>query len=1050
MNQRETSTGIIAWFAKNSVAANLLLLSVIVMGLMSLGYLRQEAFPSMDPDSITVSVTYNSGDPKQAEEGLAIKIEDALESVPGIKRITSTSNASGTSVTIEKNSDYDLDTLLTDVKNKVDAINNFPSDAEKPVIEKARMQDHAIWVQLYGDADRATLQSLAQQLKTDLLQQSSIRDLTIEATSDPVVSIEIDEGNLQAFGLTLSDIEDAINAESSTPLTTSLRNSEKTVRLKVADQVYDINNFARIPMITTSKGAVIRLGDIATVSDSFDEDTFTLSRYNQQSGMSIEILMDEYGDVTKIAEQANQVVHSWKERNLLPSGIKIETWYDQSLMIKDRLQLLVKNALSGIALVFLVLALFLNVRVAFWVAAGLPFVFFGTLLFMTDSFTNLTINELTTFGFIMALGIVVDDAVVIGESIYDTRRKQGDTLENTILGAKKVALPTVFGVLTTVAAFMSLSNVTGGLGQIFAQFATVVTICLLLSMVESKLILPSHLAHLNTHRDAQKGIWSRIQNGADSILQAFNYRIYTPLIKICLKLRYAVIILFLSLLILVASLPISGGVKMAFFPDIPRDIASASLTMLDDASFGQTRTNLIAIENAAKETDTLLRTNLGLSAEQSSITSLQVLASSDTEGSVTVAFDSDTKYDTNQFTQLWNQQIGNLEGIKKLKVLATMDMVDNFKIELKSTNSEAVSAAGNSVKSYLQTLPGISAIDDNLSKGVPQYKFELTPEGRALGMTTALLADQVLRTFGGGEVQKFQRSQDEVTVSVRYPENKRQTLADIRSSSVRTSDGTVIPLSIVANVQSDYQASDITRINNQRAAYVSAVVDKNTLSPNQVVNQVKQHVLPSLQAQFPHLRVDFAGEAEQQAETMQSMELMFVAAMIAIYALLAIPLRSYIQPLIIMMAIPFGIVGAILGHWFNGLTLSILSMFGILALSGVVVNDSLLLVSRFNDLREEGKEVSEAIVEACNSRLRAILLTSFTTFAGLVPLLSETSMQSQFLKPAAASLGYGIMFATVITLLLIPSLLYIQYELKKGIKTIFQKVTIKIKTDSSI
>ncbi|WP_417580508.1 efflux RND transporter permease subunit [Nitrincola sp.] len=1042
MSELSTQKGIIAWFTRNTVAANLLLLGVIFMGIMSLGELRREAFPSMEPDQVTISVSYNSGDPKQAEEGIAIKIEDALESVSGIKRITSASNASGTRVTVEKTSDYALDALLTDIKTKVDSINNFPNDAEKPVIEKARMQDHAIWVQLYGDADHATLQALAEQLKTDLLQQSSIRDLSIEATRDPVVAIEIDEATLQAYGLSLSDIESAINAESSSPLTTSLRNSEKSVRLKVADQKYELEDFASIPLLTTSEGAVIRLGDVASLSNSFDEDSFTYSRYNQQNGISIEIVMDEYGDVTRIADQANQVVQQWQSRELLPQGVYIETWYDQSLMIKDRLNLLVKNAVSGIALVFLILALFLNVRVAFWVAAGLPFVFFGTVFFMSGSFANLTLNEMTTFGFIMALGIVVDDAVVVGESIYDTRRKEGDSLENTIKGTMKVALPTIFGVLTTVAAFMALSQVSGGLGQIFAQFASVVTICLLLSVVESKLILPSHLAHLNTQRNPNRTGWSRVQHGADAALAWFNTQVYTPAIKVCLKLRYALVLAFISVLILVVNLPMSGVVKMAFFPDIPRDIATASMTMQEDVSFGQTQKNLLIIEQAALQADQQLRSQLGMSLDDSRISSLQVLASADTEGSVTVAFIDQPGYDTNQYTHLWRELIGPLEGVKKLKVLSSMDMVDNFKIELKASDSESAILAGNEVKRYLQTLSAISGIDDNLSSGVPQYRFELTEQGRSLGMTTASLAEQILRSFGGGEVQKFQRSQDEVTVSVRYPDQKRQTMADILTANVRTEDGNIVPLSAVANIQSEYQPSEITRINNQRAVYVSAVVDKSQLSSSQVVNQVTQLVLPQLQAQYPHLRVDFAGEAEQQQETMQSMELMFIAALIAIYALLAIPLRSYIQPILIMTAIPFGIVGAILGHWLNGLTLSILSIFGMLALSGVVVNDSLLLVSRFNDLMGEGKTVTQAILEACNRRLRAILLTSITTFAGLLPLLSETSMQAQFLKPAAASLGYGIMFATVITLLLIPALLMIQYEISQGISNIIKRISL--------
>ena len=1022
-------SGAIAWFAHNSVAANLLLVGMIVIGLLSLNSLRKEAFPSLEPDIVTVSVNYDSGDPVQAEEGLAIKIEDALETVPGIKRITSTSDAGGSHVSIEKNSSYDLDTLLNDVKTQVDAINNLPDQADKPVIDKARMQDHALWIQLYGDADRATLQNLAEKLKSDLLSQSAIRDLDIKAKAEPMISVEVDENKLQAYGLTLSDVSDAINAESSAALSTSLRNGDKTVRLKVSEQAYELQDFTAIPVIISGSGTQITLGDIAVVNDGFDDDTFVLSRYNQQSAIAIEIVMDEYGDVVSIVEQAQSVVDRWESSRVLPAGVEIETWYDKSTMIKDRLSLLVKNALTGIGLVFIVLALFLNVRVAFWVAAGLPFVFFGTLFFMTDSFVGLTINEMTTFGFIMALGIVVDDAVVVGESIYSTRKEEGDTVESTIRGTMKVAAPTIFGVLTTVVAFLALANVDGKMGQIYSQFGTVVTICLLLSLVESKFILPSHLAHINTHRSAKKGIWSRIQHAADSSLQWFNQRIYRQVIEWALKLRYAVIMVFISLLILVAGLPMSGSVRVAFFPDMPGDTVTADMSMQNDASFGQTQSNLLVLEAAAKQADQELRTQYGAESAEPELLSLQVIADSDDAGQVRIELDSDSVYPSNELADRWSEIVGQMEGVKKLKILSKMEMIDNFKVELKAWDSDVVTSAGNQLLAELEKIQGVSGMDHNLDLGEPQYRFELTQQGRALGFDTGSLAQQVLQSFGGDIVQQFQRGKEEVKVRVRYPESDRQTMADIKQANVRTADGTVVPLSSVAKIYSDYQVSEITRIDSQRAIYISAVLDKTLIAPNELVSQLEQTVVPKIMAEFPSLTVDFAGETEEQQETASSMMSMFVLAMIVIYALLAIPLKSYVQPLIIMTAIPFGIVGAILGHWWNDLTISILSLNGILALSGVVVNDSLLLVSRFNELiKEKGMSVHDAIAKACSGRLRAVLLTSVTTFAGLAPLLSETSLQAQFLIPAAAALGYGILFATFITLILTPSLLMIQCE----------------------
>jgi multidrug efflux pump subunit AcrB len=1036
--QDSQHTGAIAWFARNSVAANLLLIGMIVVGVFSLNTLRKEAFPSLEPNRVTVSVTYDSGDPVLAEEGIAIKIEDALETVSGIKRITSTSNANGTSVMIEKTSSYDLDTLLTDVKTNVDAINNLPTEAEKPVIDKMRRQDHALWVQLYGEADRATLHDLAEQLKTDLLSQSAIHDLEIKAQAEPMISIEIDEETLQSYGLTLDSIASIINAESAASITTSLYNDDKTVRLKVSEQAYEIQDFNAIPVITTSAGSQITLGDIALVRDDFADDTFVLSRYNQANASAIEIVMDENGDIVNLVEQAKQVVERWQNSNILPAGVHIATWNDKSSMITERLALLVKNALSGIALVFIILALFLNLQVAFWVAAGLPFVFFGTLFFMTKQFTGLTINEMTTFGFIMALGIVVDDAVVIGESVYSTRKNKGDSIENTILGTMKVATPTVFGVLTTVVAFLALSNVEGRMGEVYAQFGTVVTIALLLSLVESKLILPSHLAHINTHKPRSKNWFSRLQYAADAGLQWFSRVIYQQVIAWALRFRYAVVMVFVAVFLLVAGMPLTGSVRIAFFPDIPGDSVNADMTMQNDASFGQTHKNLLALEAAAKQVDAQLLAQYRQTTHdntdnndqhESEIVSLQVIASSSASGKVQVELSSDSVYSLKAFSQQWGLAAGQMEGVKKLKILSKRDMMDNFKVELKALDNTTVSAAGNQLLANLQTIVGVSGIDHNLDLGEPQYRFELTEQGRALGFDTGMLSAQVLQSFGGGIVQRFQRGKDEIKVRVRYPESARQTLADIQRANVRTAAGIVVPLSHVAKVSSDYQPSEITRIDNQRAVYISAVLDKDIIASNELVSQIKQTLVPQLLAQYPGLTLEFAGEAEQQAETTSSMETMFVLALIAIYALLAIPLKSYGQPLIIMVAIPFGIVGAILGHWWNDLTISILSLNGILALSGVVVNDSLLLVSRFNELiNDEGMSVHDAIVEACTGRLRAVLLTSVTTFAGLAPLLGETSLQAQFLIPAAAALGYGILFATVITLVLTPSLILIQCE----------------------
>ncbi len=1038
MNQTPNQRGVIAWFAGNSVAANLLLISIILLGVMSVDSLRKEAFPPWPVDSVTVTVTYDSGDASQTEEGIALKVEEAVASLNGIKRVTSVSDANTSTTTIEGVSGYDLDTLLRDVKSKVDAIYNFPADAEKPVIEKQALSEHAYSVKIFGDTDRQTLQNLAERIKVDLLAQSQISNVEIRGKAEKLLSIEIDEARLEAYGITLSDVQTAINAESSSALSTSLRSEDQIVRLKVAEQAYYAEQFARIPVVTDPSGAVVRLSDISRIEDGFTDRTYTLARYNGMNGIGLEMTVNETGDVIKLVEEADKVIEKWQTSASLPNNVSVESWNDGSALIKDRLTLLIKNALSGIALVFVVLALFLNLRVAVWVVAGLPFIFCGTLFFMSEQFTGMSINEMTTFGFILALGIVVDDAVVVGESVYSERRTKGDTLASTISGTQRVAVPTIFGVLTTVAVFIALANIEGGMGQVYSQFAVIVTICLLLSLVESKLILPAHLAHLDTHRKTGHGwkdCWARIQHRCDSGLLWVTERLYAPLIEKVIQFRYAAVLISVAVFIVVLTMPFNGSVRVGFFPDIPGSTISADLTMQNDASFGLTQKNLLKLERLAQEADQTLTGE----SSSSGISTVEIIASDDFSGSVTIELSETSPYSINDFTGTWKSLAGNLEGVRSLNIRSGFGGGNEFKVELKAWNTQTLEFAGQRFLETLSQINGVQGIDNNFSGGQNQLNFRLNPQGYALGITTADLSRQVLQAFGGEVVQQYQRGKDEIKVRIRYPEDERRDISDLLNAKIRLPNGSVVPLSSVASVSETYQQTERTRIGGLQAYYVSASIDKEILSPTELVQQLQGSLVPELQKRYPDLDIHFAGEAEEQAETAGSMTELFIIAMMAVYILLAVPLRSYFQPLIIMTAIPFGLVGAILGHWFNDMMLSVLSFNGIVALSGVVVNDSLLLVSRFNENRKQGLTYHEAIVEACAGRIRPVLLTSLTTFAGLAPLLSETSTQAQYIIPAAASLGYGILFATVITLIIIPAMLMIQYDVARLFASQVQK-----------
>ncbi len=1012
---------------------------VVLLGVLEMGSLRKEAFPSREPDTITVSISYDSGSAKQSEEGLAIKIEEQIENVIGIKTITTSSTGSGITVSIEKKSDYDIDTLLRDVKTEIDAISTFPADAKNPVIEKAIREEHAIWIQLYGDADRHTLQYVANQLKGTLLAKSTISQVDISGWLDPMMVIEIDEGQLQAYGLSLSDVEQAINAGSSNTMTAVLKNEDIYLQLKASEQAYLKDEFANITLLTTQSGLNITMGDIATIRDTFDDNTSSLSRFQGHDSIALEVITTGLDDISDSVDGAKEVVEAWIAADKLPNNVSMATWYDRSTNIEQRLDLLIKNAATGIVLVFILLALFLNLTVAFWVALGLPFVFFGTLYFMGDSYMGLSLNEFTTFGFLLALGIVVDDAVVVGESIYATRQEKGDTIANTIKGTMHVAIPTLFGVLTTVAAFVALSQVSGGLGRLYSQFAAVVSIALILSVIESKLILPSHLSHLNTHRKPSTNVisaaWNKIQSAANGSFVWFAKHCYNPLINKALDYRYAITILFFAFFVLIITLPMTGAIRMSFFPQIPGDTVRAELTMNQDVSYGQTHRNLALIEQKAYQADRELRAD---DSSEVAIANLQVLTSSDQAGKVTVELVKNAPYNMNEFTLHWQKLAGIPEGTRTLSIQNSPRMSEALRIELRADDDEILNQAGTAFKTALKTIPAVSGINDNLEPSQPQLHLELNQQGRAMGLTTDMLASQVLQAFSGQVVQRYQRNSDEIEVKVRYPEKDRKNPTDVMNAHVRTSDGLVVPLISVANVSYGYTKESITRIDGQRAVYISADVNKDALSSTELVALIKRELVPDIARQFPTLGIHFAGEAEQQAETQSSMIEMFIVALLIIYILLAVPLKSYMQPFLIMMAIPFGVVGAIIGHWWNDLPLGILSLNGIIALSGVVVNDSLLLVARFNDIKGDYTDIKQAVIKACSGRLRAVLLTSFTTFAGLMPLLGETSRQAQFLIPAAVSLGYGIMFATVITLILVPSLLLIQLDIVNLLKRIKQ------------
>lgn len=1033
MQPNHQHKGAVAWFAANPVAANLLMLIILIAGGLSISNLRLEAFPSLPPSQVTVDVSFDSSSASAAEQGISLKIEQALQGLAGVKSITSISNGSGVSITIDRTSGYDLDRLYRDVKSRVDGVDNLPAKALKPVIKQAVFLENAVRIQLFGNAEHSALQQSAKELRRQLLLLPEISSIAYVGKRTPEVRIQLDMEKLKALDLTIQQVGQKIAAASTSASAGELFSEDGSLVVKAEEQRYWKRGFGQIVIQENVRGSRILLADIAKIDDSYRQQ-LNLVRFNNQNAMGLIVQLRENSDISEISDLVKQQGQQFAKQ--LPANIELLVWNDNSHYITSRLSLLMSNSVQGILLVMLLLSLFLNIRLAFWVGLGLPVIFCGAGLLMAPSAYNLTLNELTTFGFIMALGIVVDDAVVVGESIYTNREKHGENLNATITGAQRVTIPTVFGVLTTVVAFMSLTFVEGEMGQIFAHFAYAAAFCLIFSLIESKFILPAHLAHLKVkekpvHRfNYIAKFWQFLQNAIKAGLSFFIKKSYRPLMHSVLEYRYSVLCCAIALLILVAGLVPSGKVRFVFFPDIPSDTLSVNIEFATDASPFVVQRQSLAIEQSAFELNNKLKQLFAL--DRDPIKNLMTTINGTTTTLVIeLSNRSERSFNTNQLIDYWRDDIPFIEAVEKLSFISSFDDGADLDIELRAQDRAVLEQASAQITKTLALYSGVSGIKSSLKAGKAQYQLALKPHAVAMGFKLSELTLQVQNAIQGYEVQRIQRNSQEVKVMLRYLDSQRQNLYDLKHLSIRGDNGQWYSLSSLATITPQYVANEIIRADGSRVANITATLDKATTSAPLILAQLKKTELAALKSQFPSLQIKLRGEAENEEKTTQSLLAVFIIALLVIYALLAIPLKSYLQPLIIMVAIPFGIVGAILGHWIYSVPLSLLSLFGILALCGVVVNDSLLLMTSYNSLREQKLPPKLAVIKAASGRMRAIILTSTTTFFGLLPLISESSEQAQFLIPAAISMGYGILFATVITLIIIPVLILIVEQLQR-------------------
>ncbi|MDJ0699240.1 MAG: efflux RND transporter permease subunit [Woeseiaceae bacterium] len=1042
--------GIIAWFAANHVAANLLMLFIIVAGVISSFSIRKETQPDFELNMIQVQVPYLGAAPQEVEEGVVVKIEEAIQDVEGLKRVRGRANEGMGRVTIEVETGVDVDRVLNDVKIRVDAISTFPVLTEKPVIYKQEVNNPVILIAIHGDLDEYMRKALAQEVRDDLLKMPQVNQVIYFGDRPYEISVEVSEQTLRQYSLTMSEVSQAIKNSSVDLPGGTIKSEGGDILLRTKGQVYTGSEFGQLVLRTFPDGTRLTLNDVATIKDGFAESD-SWGRFDGRPTATIQVTAGGQDNELDTARVVKEYIA--ERRETLPAGVEMDTWIDISHYLEGRLDMMLDNMLAGAILVFLVLSMFLRMKVAFWVMVGLPITFLGCLWLMP--WFDVTINMMSVFGFIIVLGIVVDDAIIIGESIYTKIRADGHNLDNVIQGAHRVAMPATFGVLTTIAAFTPMLFVGGPAGAFFKAMGVVVILCLFFSLVESKLILPAHLVHARIPEvdeddlfHPQRSIpWTErvprfflkfqrhIQHGLHSLI----YDYYEPFLKRAVRNRGVTLAAFVAVLIVTIGMIGAGIARMNLFPPLPGDFIDVRLQMQSGTA------PHVRNEAAARIERAILELNTDWTSENpDSLPMIQhvgVFSDGDIGAQIFVELprDENRPFNGDEVVARWRDRVGEIPGIKELTFEASGHMGGGppLSFRLNGKHYPALEAAAEDLGEALAEFEGVFDIRNSAQIGGDEIQLSIKPEAEALGLTMSSLGRQVRQAFYGEEAQRIQRGKDEVKVMVRYPVEERRSVADLQNMRIRTPTGEEVPFESVAEVTFGTAYSTISRLNGERTVTVSADIDPEIVEAQVIIGKVTSEIIPEILRDYPGVSSGLEGSSEEQLQFINDLMIAGVAALFLIYALIAVPLHSYAQPLLIMSVIPFGIIGAVIGHVVMGMTISMFSMFGLIALAGVVVNDSIILVDYINKARLRGVPIEKAVVDAGTQRFRAIMLTSFTTAAGLTPILLEKSLQAQFVIPTAVSLSFGIVFATVITLLLVPALYVLQEDFVASMKNLW-------------
>ncbi len=1009
--------------AGHSVAANLLMAVLLIGGLILASQIKKEVFPDFELDIVNITVPYPGASPEEVERGIILAIEEAVEGLEGVKEFTASAREGLGTVSVEILEGENIQRLAQDIKNEVDRITSFPDEAEESQVVIAQRKRYVIELALYGNQNEWILREVAEDIRDRLIQDPAITQVEMEGVRNYEISIEISQDTLRTFNLTLEEVAGRIRRASVELPAGAIKTESGDILVRMKERRDYGAEFGKIPIITANDGTEVLLEDIAVIKDGFEE-TDNFATYNGQPAVMIQVY--RVGDQTPIS--VSDAVRRQLEtlNQILPPGLALEAQNDRSEIYRQRMDLMLRNGYIGLGLVFILLAVFLEARLAFWVSLGIPISILGSFLFLSPIGTS--INVVSMFAFIVTLGIVVDDAIVVGENIYHYRQRGLAWFDASVRGAREIAMPITFSVLTNMVAFMPMFFVAGFMGKIFRHIPLVVIGVFAVSLIESLFVLPAHIGHRRRSNPAGLFGWLMTQQARFSdFFGRFIRNRYGPFLDRALRYRYLTLSIGLAVLVITIAYVKSGRMGFELFPKVESDYALATAKL----PFGS------AVQKTERVQQVLVKTAQQVAQENGGDKLVSGIYSVIDGNLATVRVyltpPDDRPISTARLTGLWRQRVGLLSGLEFLKFESDAGGPGRgaaLSVELSHRRIEVLEQASSELAAALGFFPSVTDVDDGFSPGKQQIDFQIKPEARSLELRSREVARQVRHAFYGAEALRQQRGRNEVKVMVRLPKNERISEFNLERMILRTPAGIEVPLQEAVTLKRGRAYTTIDRRNGRRIVTVSADVRPRSKT-DQVLQSLKADTLPALQKKFSGLTYSFEGRQADRRESMRSLLLGLLMALVVIYAMLAVPFNSFVQPIIIMLAIPFGIVGAVIGHLIMGYSLSVMSMFGVVALSGVVINDALVLIHFANQKRRSGEKGHAAIHGAGIHRFRPIMLTTLTTFGGLTPMIFETSRQARFLIPMAVSLGFGIVFATMITLVLVPCFYLVVEDLRQ-------------------